>query len=408
MGVKMKQFGILYRYELKKIIKKKLLWVTFFICMALTAVSVLSNLMGSYYVDGEIVDTHYHMFLVDSAYSRTLSGRKIDQKLLEEMTEAYGKIPQAADRYTLTEEYQTYARPYSSVFNTVRWWSGMETEELMNWEADEEELYALKAAACKEYYEWLFLTDREKVFWAEKEAQTDKPVTYIYYEGYADLMRKIKVIGMLMLLLTAVCLSGVFPEEHMRRTDQLMLSSIFGKKDVYWAKILAGISVSVAVSALMTVLAAGLSLGIYGSEGFGAAFQLYPSNNLYSYPITMGQACLIAYGMLFIIAILASLFVMVLSELLHSSIAALSVSTGIIVAGIICSVPAQYRVLAQIWNWMPMTVLHSWNIFDLRLLTVFGHPFLAWQALPVIYILCSIGLAVIGKHFYKEYQVSGR
>ena len=65
----MKQFGILYRYELKKIIKKKLLWVTFFICMALTAVSVLSNLMGSYYVDGEIVDTHYHMFLVDRAYS---------------------------------------------------------------------------------------------------------------------------------------------------------------------------------------------------------------------------------------------------------------------------------------------------------------------------------------------------
>ena len=76
MGVKMKQFGILYRYELKKIIKKKLLWVTFFICMALTAVSVLSNLMGSYYVDGEIVDTHYHMFLVDSAYSRTLSRQR--------------------------------------------------------------------------------------------------------------------------------------------------------------------------------------------------------------------------------------------------------------------------------------------------------------------------------------------
>lgn len=414
----MKQLGVLYRYELKKIIKRKLVWVTLFICMAVTAVSVFSNLTGSYYVDGEIVDTHYHMFLVDSGYSRNLSGRKIDQELLTEVMEAYGKIPPTADRYSLTEEYQTYARPYSAIFNTIRWWSDMDTEELMGrktdegevtgWKADEEELYDLKAAACEEYCEQLFLTDKEKAFWAEKEAQTDMPITYFYHDGYSDLMRKVEVVGMLMLLLTAVCLSGVFPEEHMRRTDQLMLSSVWGKNDVYWAKILAGISVSITASLLMTGFTAGLSLGIYGSEGFQAAFQLYPSNNLYSYPMTIGQACLIAYGMLLITAILASLFVMVLSELLHSSIATLSIFTGIIIAGMICNVPAQYRILAQIWNWLPMTILDSWNIFDLRLLTVFGHHFVSWQAVPVIYILCSIGLAAAGRYVYKGYQVSGR
>lgn len=404
----MKQLGVLYRYELKKIIKRKLVWITLFICMAFTAVSVLSNLMGSYYVDGEIVDTHYHMFLVDSGYSRNLSGRKIDQELLEEVTEAYGKIPPAADRYTLTEEYQTYARPYSVIMNMIRWWSGMDVDEVMEWKADEGELYALKEDVCREFCEQLFLTDKEKAFWAEKEVQTDKPVTYFYHEGYADLMRKVKVVGMLMLLLTAVCLSGMFPEEHIRRTDQLMLSSIWGKSDVYWAKILAGISISVAASLLMTGLAAALSLGIYGIEGFGAAFQLYPSNNQYSYPLTMGQACLIAYGMLLITAILASLFVMVLSELLYSSIATLSVCTGIIIAGMICNIPAQYRILAQIWNWLPITVLNSRNIFDLRLLTVFAHSFVLWQAVPVIYILCSIGLAAAGRYVYKGYQVSGR
>ena len=414
----MKQLGVLYRYELKKIIKRKLVWITLFICMAVTAVSVFSNLTGSYYVDGEIVDTHYHMFLVDSGYSRNLSGRKIDQELLEEMMEAYGKIPSTAGRYSLTEEYQTYARPYSAIFNTVRWWSDMDTEELMGrktdegevtgWKADEEELYDLKAAACKEYCELLFLTDEEKAFWAEKEAQTDRPITYFYHDGYSDLMRKVEVVGMLMLFFTAVCLSGVFPEEHMRRTDQLMLSSVWGKNDVYWAKILAGISVSITASLLMTGLAAGLSFGIYGSEGFQAAFQLYPSNNLYSYPMTIGQACLIAYGMLLITAILTSLLVMVLSELLHSSIATLSILAGIIIAGMICNVPAQYRILAQIWNWLPMTILDSWNIFDLRLLTVFGHHFVSWQAIPVIYLLGSIGLAAAGRYVYKGYQVSGR
>lgn len=187
-----------------------------------------------------------------------------------------------------------------------------------------------------------------------------------------------------------------------------MLSSVWGKNDVYWAKILAGISVSITASLLMTGLAAGLSFGIYGSEGFQAAFQLYPSNNLYSYPMTIGQACLIAYGMLLITAILTSLLVMVLSELLHSSIATLSILAGIIIAGMICNVPAQYRILAQIWNWLPMTILDSWNIFDLRLLTVFGHHFVSWQAIPVIYLLGSIGLAAAGRYVYKGYQVSGR
>lgn len=200
----------------------------------------------------------------------------------------------------------------------------------------------------------------------------------------------------------------VFPEEHMRRTDQLMLSSVLGKNTVYWAKIWAGVSVSVIATLLMVVLIVALSLGIYGTEGFQAAFQLYPSHNMYPWPLTMGQACLIAYGMVFITAVLSGMFVMVLSELLHSNIATLSVSVGIIIAGMICSIPNQYRVLAQIWNWLPMTFLDSWSVFDIRLLTVFGHSFVSWQAIPVFYILSSIGLAVFGKHFYKGYQVSGR
>ena len=49
----MKQFGMLYRYELKKILKKKLVWVTFFLCMAISATAILADLTGSYYVDGE-------------------------------------------------------------------------------------------------------------------------------------------------------------------------------------------------------------------------------------------------------------------------------------------------------------------------------------------------------------------
>ncbi len=409
MRGKMKQIGVLYQYELKKILKKKLAWVTFLLCMALAATAVLSDLMGSYYVDGEIVDTYYHMFLVDSGYEKQLSGRKIGQELLEEMAEGYGKIPQTADgRYTLTDEYQTYARPYSTIFNTVRRWSGMDKDALMDWEADEEELYALKEELQREYCGQFFLTEREKAFWEEKGAQTDEPVTWLYHEGYAVLLRKLKMLGLLMLLLTAVCLSGVFPEEHMRRSDQLILCCRRGRKEVYLAKILAGVSISVAASLFMAGLTAALSFGIYGTEGFGAAFQLFPSRNMCPYPLTIGEACLIAYGELLVTAILFGIFVMVLSELLHNGMATLAVSVGAVMAGTICSIPEQYRILSQIWDWLPMSFLNIWKIFDIRTLTVFGQSFVSWKAVPVLYLICACIFAAAGSRVYKRYQVSGR
>ena len=114
----------LYKYEVKKILVRKIVWITLLICMLGIVVTICANLTGTYYVDGEAVDTHYHMFQVDQAYYKALSGRAIDQELLDEMWEAYGRIPSGAERYTLTEEYQTYARPYSDIFNLVWSWTG--------------------------------------------------------------------------------------------------------------------------------------------------------------------------------------------------------------------------------------------------------------------------------------------
>ena len=75
-------FLTLYHYELKKIIQRKLVWVSLFICLGCIVMAKAGNLSGNYYVDGEVVDTHYHMFQVDSAYRRALSGRVVAQELL--------------------------------------------------------------------------------------------------------------------------------------------------------------------------------------------------------------------------------------------------------------------------------------------------------------------------------------
>lgn len=402
----MNPFKTIYRYELKKILKRKLVWVTLFVCIAFIVVMVLVQMTGSYYVEGKLMGSQYDLFLVDREYQRALSGREINQELLKEVVMAYRKIPSTSMHYMLTEEYQTYARPYSAIFYLILSWTKMDFSSATSWEPNEEAFYAARLKRLEASWQGLFLSETEKEYWRKKEAQLHTPLSYHFHKGYLMSLEAIATIGVLMLMLVSICLSGVFAEEHSRRTDQLILSSAKGKSTVYWAKLLAGITVAVSCSVLMAVLTVVPLLLIYGSEGFQTPLQL--EFYTYSYPLTMGQACLIAYGILIITAILMSVFVMVLSEALHSGIAAMAITTGFIIAGGMVSIPDQYRVLAQLWDCLPISFLATWNIFSARPITVFGHCAASWQFVPFVYILCSAAIAVAGRRVFERYQVTGR
>lgn len=82
-------FKTLYRYEMKKIVGRKIFRVMLFSCQLITVLVIAMHLSGKSYVDGEVVDTHYNMFLTDRAYERALSGRAIDQTLLKETMDAF-------------------------------------------------------------------------------------------------------------------------------------------------------------------------------------------------------------------------------------------------------------------------------------------------------------------------------
>lgn len=401
----MNQFGILYRYELKKIAKRRLVWITFMICLLLVILLASTDLMGKYYVDGQLADTHYHMFLVDREYARNLSGRKIDQSLLEETAEAYRRIPPTADRYTLTEEYQTYARPYSHVFNIIRSWTGQSVSAVIDWEPEETALYSARSDLLEAGWNSWLLSDAEKAYWREKESQLEIPMTFYYYDGYNTLLNNFTPVGLIVLLFVTITLSGIFPEEHARKTDQLMLSCSKGKSTVFFSKICAGITVAAAFSLLATLLTAGLTLSIYGTDGFQTALQI---RHDYSYPLTFGQACILAYGILIITAVFTGILVMVLSEALHNSIATLAVSVGFIIAGTMFDIPGQYRLLSQVWRALPTAILEIQRIFTIQLVNLPGRCFTLWQVVPFIYILCGIAAVAAGKCIFARYQVSGR
>lgn len=402
----MNNFGTLYRFELRKLLKKRIVWICAIIMLALAVVMPAAPLLGDHYVETAKAGSNYEAYQVDRAYQLQLDGRRIDQTLLEEMQAAYAKVPMGVERYSLTQEYQTYARPYSEIFNFVRQVTGMTVAQARQWAADEDELYAWRMEETERDWQECRLTDAEMKFWRAQDERVEKPIVFRAKESYWSLLSVAYTMGIMVVLITAICLSGVFTDEHARRTDQLILSSRYGRAPVYWAKVLAGISLSCFLSLLTSAVAWLVMLLLCGAEGFDAAFQLIRPH--YSYPLSAGEAALIAYGVVIACGIVTGAFTMMLSEALRSGIGTLAIVAGGVLLGMFVYIPEHYRVLAQLWGCLPGQFAAIWNVFSVWTVPVFGKIFPVWQAVPVIYMAFAVIFAWIGKKIYTGYQVSGR
>ena len=406
----MTNLGVLYGFEVRKILRRRIVLISMVLMTMITVIPIIASLIGSYYVDGVKVDTHYHMFQVDSAYAKELSGRAIDRELFEKMKAAYDKIPKDAGyKYDLTEEYQTYARPYSAVYNYIRRSVGMTLAEILEWEMDEQDLYEKRQKMLEENWQYYLLSSEEKEYWRMQEEKLEHPVVFQYTEGYIALLDGAYSVGLSVLVVIAVCLSGIFPEEHVRKTDQQILSSKYGRDVIYRAKLLAGLSFGACVSFLYSVLSIVTAFLLYGIDGFGAPIQMiYPEG---SSTLSAGEMMLLAYGKIIVAGIFVSMIVMVLSEALHSTIGTLSIVMGIIILSMFFNVPVeQYRILSQLWSYLPSEYVAAWNIdmVNPRTVPLFGRFFMSWQIGPVVYGILGVILAFWGKRRFNGYQVSGR
>lgn len=403
----MRNFRVMYRYELKKLIKRKLVWIAGVLTTVLVLLSVTADVTGKYYVDGVVYDTHYHMMETDREYARALNGQKIDRELIVKMQEAYRKIPAEEARYNLTEEYQSYARPYSAIFHIVRKTMGFsDREEICAWEADEKEFYDNFTDNAESACNNSFLTAKEKAYWMDKIEALDKPLIFGYADGYWKLLSSFHTICFLILFFSAVCLSDLFTREHTLRTDQLLLSSRFGKRQMYWAKVAAGMSF-VGVSVLgIGIISVVTALYIYGTDGFRVMIQITVGS--YPLPLTAGYTVILMLCLMVLASLFTAAFVMMLSELLHNGIAVLAIAGGIILIPLFIVIPAQYRLIAQLWSYLPSTLLDVNNIFSLRMIPFFGAYLNIWQTAPVFYMLLGVSFLHRGFCAYQKYQVSGR
>ena len=395
----MNNFGTLYKYEIKKIVCKKLFVVMCVLLLVLIALTPFSNLFGTHYENGEPVGSSLDIYKIEQSRKMALSGRTIDNELLKETVEAYSKVPDEL-RYTLTPEYREYAIGYNEIFSFIRMSTGMDFKAIKAWEPDEEELYKSRKETLNRYFEESFITDAELKFWKEKNDKIDGPFTYTYHDAYEILIDSFQTVSVIVMAFIAIVLSGLFPNEKVLKTDQLILSNVLGRKSTFAAKLLAGITVSLGCSLILSALLFAECLGYYGTQGFEFPFIMVFSAS--AIDISVGQACVIAYLVLQAAVLLWAIIVMVMSEFLKNGIATLAISMVLIIGGGMISFPASMRVVGQIWDWLPTNYPAIWNMFDERTLPIAGKCLISWKVVPIIYLLIGAGLFFTGKRKYER------
>lgn len=376
----MGNYGELYRFEIKKIMKNRL-------TVAMLIVTVLFILIEAFipklYLSKEMEDAQ-----------KVLDGTVIDDALLQEM---YPKLISNGTVWTADNAmYEKIADMEDGILP--------DGANLSDYSADE--LYKERKSAIMAMMQEGNLTERELQWWKNENSKIDTPFTYRYCQGTINLAQGMSLTLMCIMLISALCLSTVFTIEHRQRTDQIVISCRNGRRKTFFLKIAAGLSVVIGCCLVSAALLAFLIAILYGMDGLGAAVQL--ELPLSDYSFTMGQFIIVQMIVMITAAILFATFAMAISEVVKNSLAVMGIMVGLFIFSQLELIPPRFRVLAQIKAMLPSNQISIWSLMEHRLVGFEGHYVTAYVAAPVIYILISVFLIVIGKIAYDRFQVTGR
>ena len=313
---------------------------------------------------------------------KEFSGREIDDSLIKEVQEA-----EDPDHYIVFRSFINFC---------------MGTADYEN--VNEQEVYATRENNNQDQMKQAKLSAAEINYWNQKEAEVKKPFTYQYEEGYAGIYTSVYVANFMLLLLSAIGICGIFADERINGTDQIIFSSV-SKEKLFIAKILAGLSMGIILAVYLYGALSICSFGIYGFSGVNAPLQIRIPGCMLN--ITIGQTYIYLCVLFLIAGIIYSAFAMFLSQVLNNR----SAATAIMVIGLFLSminVPEAFGLLSKVWSYLPGAYIGSWTFTEYRLIHIFGKFFNNLQMAPVFWVIASMIFIAIAGCSYKQYQVKGK
>lgn len=379
----------LYKFELRKIINRKILWITGgILLMGLLLWGLASAVLPQSREYSTVSLSGLEMNRAEREAAEQIAGRKIEQKLLDEMQPAY-------EEFIVDGDYKK-ALPYLDIYNFIGTVLGTNASaEILN--CDSDTFYAMLNTQL----------EANALAGREENISYNEPLFYQgYFDGWRQMASMMKVLACMEIMFIAICLSTVFTVEHTRKTDQVILCSRFGKKRLYFAKLMAGLTVGIAFTLILSLLMFGIIAFLYGFDGYDTILQfvlMRPFN------LTLGQAVMILIGLSFAGAILVSVFTMVLSELTKNSVSTIGIIAGILILTMfIMEIPANLKILSEIWYMLPSNLASLNGAFRYSMFLLGEGAMLSYQIAPIVYFAMAIIFSIIGNVVYNRYQISGR
>lgn len=142
------------------------------------------------------------------------------------------------------------------------------------------------------------LSDEQKEYWDSMADKVDTPFQYGYYEGWEVMISSFELL-MFAILAICIAVAPVFSGEYQAGTDAVILSAKYGKTKLITAKIAASLLFGTAAFILHVVVACGLVLAAFGTDGWNLPLQI--ANTVIPYPFTFLQAVLINMGIIYLV-----------------------------------------------------------------------------------------------------------
>ncbi len=414
----MRNMGTLYRFELKKLMHRKMIWAALVILTAAVVLPPVSTVTGKMYVSkdatgaGDRVYSHYEIVQRKRTDPAGLEGRALDTDLIREAIAEMGIISRRttvsvtggdsagqsvtvrqadpdASGWTL-DGYVTQGE-YGDVWNTVASSVGQEdmTEDLTA-----EDYYAAVDQARQRAYIVRGLSDGARAWWDARAEKLERPLTLTGYPdgGWTSIAETAYIVDLFIFLFAIVALAGLFPMERQRRTEALIQCARYGKTPLYAAKLLAGLTVSLVGALVMLGAMAGACLLLIGPEDAATTVQQL-MNPFYGAPMTVRRLALTVCGVYLVASLIHAAFVMAVSLCTRGGAGAMAACFGTMMLFIMVpALPLSHPRLSQAWSLLPAVFGNNGVVGDPRLVHLGGY-LTNYQAAPLLWLAMTLALA---------------
>ena len=373
------QFFSLYKFELFKILKNKVAMVTFIIFFA------MSFIQGEFEITGNIEPG-------DLPKYAEFNGRALDETMFAEILSVTDDIGD----FTVDNN-----RKYFDARNWLREVMGYKTRFT---DIDPAKVYDERTKAIEECFDDEILTDDEKNFWRQKEAEVEKPFTFYSDWIPAGILEGSTNYSIYLIILVSTSLAMIFSMETQRKTDPMIRATINGTKRLYFAKVLAGVTY---ILGCLFIIIVGFMIYIgtrWGFSGMQAAVQIYWP--LACENMTLWELEGIIIVLLTVFALLLSAFSLLISNITRNGVATMAIVIGgcLGIFALSTSVPLEKRFLNQAIQFLSPSVISSRIVYEFRLVKL-GHYFTVSQFVPMLYIALSVILVVAGYVVYARHEI---